>query len=178
LLKNLSYKKKFRYLIIGFALLLLISWQASIKKTLVLKSECSDMEQQLSMAENAPEKIAGIKNRIAEIETRIGSNQSMEVDFQDLLLEKVSGYCKLNNLVLKEFPQTHSFSQQDYLIETNTIVVEGGFIKLLKLVYSLENDFEIGKVVSVKFTTKEDFRSKQLCLSAIIYYQNIKMNRS
>jgi len=136
------------------------------------------MEQQLSMAENAPEKIAGIKNRIAEIETRIGSNQSMEVDFQDLLLEKVSGYCKLNNLVLKEFPQTHSFSQQDYLIETNTIVVEGGFIKLLKLVYSLENDFEIGKVVSVKFSTKEDFRSKQLCLSAIIYYQNIKMNRS
>jgi len=136
------------------------------------------MEQQLTLAENAPQKIAEIKNRISEIETRIGSNQSKEVDFQDMLLEKVSSYCKTNGLVLKEFPQTHCFSQQDYLIETNTIIVEGDFIKLLKLVYGLENDFEIGKVVSVKFLTNEDFRSKRLYLSAVIYYQNIKMNRS
>lgn len=175
--KNLTYKKKTRYLLIGFAVFLLLSYQLSISNTFEARSECKTYEEQLKFIEDAPQKIAIIESQLAQIENRIGKNTVAQGDFQKLLLEKVSKYCQLNNLILREFPETNSFSRQEYLVETNVVVVEGPFIKLLKLVYELEQKSRIGKVVALQFSAKKDLKTNVLRLSATIYFQNINKQK-
>lgn len=148
----------------------------SIRKTFGLKSQCNDFEEQLISASDAPNKITQLENKLNSINKTIGTNITSDLDFQELLLEKVSNYCNDNKLILKELPQTHIYKNRDYNIETNMVVVEGSFIKLLKLVYMLEQEFKLGKVISVKFESEKDLITKKIRLSASIYFQNIKNN--
>lgn len=175
--KGLTYKKRVQYLLIGILVFSWLAYQMSFKKTLALKTEIGNLELQVEKVSNAPSEIQSLQLELNKIDARIGSFMSQGMEFQDVLLDKITGYCKENNLVLKEFPKAHQYRQQDYLVQTNAIVVEGGFIKLLQLVFELERQFEIGKVVSVKFITREDFRTRKLFLGATIYYQNVKMER-
>lgn len=135
---------------------------------------CIDLEEQLATAVDAPQRISQLEQKLADINGQIGSNISGNTDYQELLLEKVSRYCSKNRLVLKQLPQTHSYVHQDFKVETHKVVVEGSFHKLLKLIYAIENDFKLGKLVSVRFETEKDFVTKSISLTASIYFQNIK----
>lgn len=158
----------------AFVLFTLVSYSLSIKKTLNLRSQCHELEVQISDASFASEKIAKIEGRLKSLNELIGTNITSDLDFQELLLETVTGYCSSNHIILKELPRTHSFIDQEYLVETNVIVVEGSYIKLLKLIYMLEKQFKLCKIISVKFESEEDLLSKRIRLFATIYFQNIK----
>lgn len=174
--KDLTYKKKVRLLVAGFFIFLFISYFLSIKKTFRLKSRCSDFKEKLTYAEHAPAQILQFEKKLKEIENIIGINIK-EFDFQELLYEKVSNYCQENGLILVEFPGTHSYEEQEYEVETNIVVVEGVFLKLLKLVYILEQKDNPGKVVSVKFATKMDYKTRKTRLNTSMYFQNIKSKK-
>lgn len=169
-----TYKQKFRFLIVGFLLMALLSYIVSIRRTLDLRSECNALENQLVQLDDAPQRIAFLQKRLKKIEEVIGSNHVNSLDFQEALLERASTYCQSSGLILREFPETHRYSDQNFEVETNRIVAEGTFVKLLLLVYNLEQTFPLGRIVSVKFSSKEDFRSHKIRLSAIIYFQNVK----
>lgn len=161
---------------VGFFIFLLICYFLSIKKTVRLKSQCSDFREKLTFAEDAPVQILALEKRLAEIENLIGTN-IREFDFQELLYEKVSNYCQEDGLILAGFPRTHSYREQEYEVETNIVIVEGMYLKLLKLLYTLEQKDRLGKVVSVKFATETDYRTRKTRLNTSIYFQNIKSNK-
>ncbi|MGZ4058661.1 MAG: hypothetical protein ACXVPU_06530, partial [Bacteroidia bacterium] len=90
------------------------------------------------------------------------------------LLELITGYCQVNNTVLREFPKTIIFEKGDILIETNRFVVQGSFQSLLNLIYTLEQKSKIGKVASVEYQIKKEIKDKKILLTASIFLQNIK----
>ena len=132
------------------------------------------MKDQLEIVENAPQQIASLETKIEEIEQVIGKNFNAGCDIQQQILEKISNYCIENKLVVKEFPKKLSSYDQQYMIETNRVVIEGSFTGLLKLLHFLEQDKQIGRVVSVDFQTNQDFKTKRTILTMSIFIQNIK----
>lgn len=174
MLKNLSYKKKNILLLAGTILFSLITYFYSIENTVDVINEYRELQTQLEIAENAPQKHAELILKLDNIKSLLGSGGKFGVDVQQVLLEKISRYCNENNITLKEFPKPMEVQEQDFIVETNVIVMEGSFIKLLKLVYQLEQVQRAGKVAAVHFLAKEDLRTKRLLLRASLYLQNIK----
>lgn len=174
MLKNLSYKKKNILLLSACLLFGFIIYLYAFERTFGLMDECALLEEQLQQAENAPQKLSELKIELNAIESRLGEGGKFGGDVQQALLEKISRYCNENNIALREFPQPVVSQEQDYIVETNVVVIEGSFIKLLKLVYQLEQVQRTGKVAAVHFMAKEDLRTKRLQLTASLYLQNIK----
>lgn len=172
--KGFTYKKKVILLLVGSFLFVLIAYRLSIEQTFELKGECKLAEQKIALAQNASEKIQVYQKKLRILDQKIGTNISSGIDFQDLLLEEVSAYCKENKLVFRDMQLTHQFEKGNYQIETNFFSVEGTFVPLLKLVYNLETNYNTGQIASVRFESKKDLKTKRRRLFVHVYYQNIK----
>ncbi|MBI4646425.1 MAG: hypothetical protein HY738_07485 [Bacteroidia bacterium] len=173
MIKNISYKKKVQWSLIGFIIFIIIVYSVSIRRTITLRNECADYEKQLHLAQNAPQLIAILEQKLAELNCSVASSVADGANFQQILLDKVGKYCQDNAIVLKEFPGTHKYREQDYEVETNIIIVEGPFIKLLWLEYTLEHEFTAGRVASTKFYSEKDYKTNKIRLFASICFQNI-----
>jgi len=174
MLNNLTYKQKNRALMVILALLIPLSYNMAFKKTWELYGECKETEEKLELAADAPSKMAGIKKRLQEIEAIAGKQQDSRQPAQQKLLGIITAWCQENRLVLKEMPNAINTAENDLLVETNVFEIEGSFSKLLNLIYQLEQKNNAGRVASVNFKTRKDYKTRQLILSATIYIQNIK----
>jgi hypothetical protein len=172
--KKLSYKRKNKYLLAGIILFMLISYQLALKKTFQLMHNVSEMETQAKAASDAPLKTEELKKQVKEIENIIGGSNMISENNQQLILGLVSSFCSKNNLVLQELPKTKSYNENNILVETNYLVVEGDFIKLLLLLNMLEHNKGAGRVSSSRFQSKKNLRTKKTELILTIYIQNIK----
>ena len=53
-------------------------------------------------------------------------------------------------------------------------MIGGNFSTLINLVYLLEQKYNLGKIASVNYQLKKDFKTKEMQLTATIFLQNIK----
>jgi len=104
----------------------------------------------------------------------VGNNDYVEVDIHQELLQLVTDNVQKKGLILKDFPQPYVTTDEGYVTKTALATVEGNFIDLLKLVYFLEMNYKVGKVVAVDFKTVKELRTRKRKLSSIIYIQNVK----
>lgn len=172
--EKLSYSNRTYLLIGGYVLCLLLIYQIAIKGTVKAGNECGKLERKLIMAENAPRQIAVLEKRINELDAFVNSATRSETERHELLLATVSNYCQINRLVLKRFPITHRFSKHNYIIYTDIITIEGGFIQLLKLLNNIELNKRLGKIASVDFNSWLDKKNKHYKLNMTIYVQNFQ----
>ncbi len=173
MLEKLTYKQKFYLAIAGFLISLVLVYSIAIKGTLAIKKECKELKYKIMQVENAPVKVASLEREIAKLEGLM-SNVNSELSVNEKLLEVTARFAERNRLVLKEFPETHTYTKQDYSIYTDAITLEGGFINLLRLLYLIETEKSYGRVSSVDFYSYLDKRKKTYNLNMIIYVQNIQ----
>ncbi len=167
MLEKLSCKHKYYLLLAALALLVVVIYAFAVKKTITVIAEHNDLSKKIELAANAPQQIVSIEAQLKQMEQLVVNEKPL--DFEQILLEQVSGFCQKNGLILIEFPRTK--------IYTNRIVLEGGFKKMVEFIYEAEQKYQIGKVVSVQFKRTKDMRSKRLYLYAYIYFQNIQITQ-
>jgi hypothetical protein len=174
--KKLSWKQKNRLLLIGGIVLLWTVYSFAISNTIEVRSQCVVLQQQIDSASDAPVRLAALQQEFQQLETITNSNDTSNT-LHERLLAVVTGYCQQNNSVLRDFASPVCYHQQEWLIETHPIMVEGTYVNLLKLVHKLELE-KIGKVVSVDFHAKRDNKTQTIALLATIYVQNIIREKS
>lgn len=172
--ERLNYKRKNQLLLAASVLFLLLCYFLAFKGTWALYSEVQELETQIKLANGAPQKVAIMESRLAELDRLPGLKQNADTSIQQELLGVVTEYCQKTGTILREFPKTLVSEEGDYRVETNVFTVEGGFSKLLELVYLLEQKNRLGKIASVQYNSKRDVRTKALSLTASVYLQNIK----
>ena len=172
--KDLTYKKKALYLLITAIVALFIVYKMAIKETVTKKRNYKEIKAEIEKAENAPSIIAGLNKRIEAYNKLLGEQNQQELSVRDLLLNYGTQYCHDTRAILKNFPEPHIYKSSNYEIETNTMVVQGGFIELLKMLYALETNNNFGRIQSVIFQTEMNIRTKQKVLISKLYLQNIK----
>ncbi|MCX6182463.1 MAG: hypothetical protein NT150_11090, partial [Bacteroidetes bacterium] len=123
---------------------------------------------------NAPAEILKYQKELFKIEEIFGNNIDDEFKFQDTLLAFLTPFCDKNGLLLRSFPAPHKMVSGGLEVQTTVFVVESSFVKLLRLVYELEQKHKIGRIAGVKFVTEENKKTKELRLKAELYVQNFK----
>lgn len=171
--KTLSYKKRNKLLLIAASFLAVVVYFLAIKKSIVVIKQYRALKEQLQIASDAPQKAAELQKKLAELDHVLEQQQQTTTSVQETLLGFITNYCQNNNLILREFPKTIHVNEKDFLIETNVFTVEGGFLKILPMIYLLEQKNKIGKIASVNFQTKKDFKTKNTALTATVYLQNV-----
>jgi len=170
---NISYKKKVLYLLAGLLIFMIIGYQFSIKRTLQLRQEYKEYRKQINSISNAPQKIGKLRQRINNIESTINTSSVKGKNYQENILEACGSFCRRYELTLKEFPKTHIYTQDDYHIETNIVRIQGTFKGIVRLIYYLECEKQVGNLVSVRFKTHKDRRTERTYLISELFLQNI-----
>lgn len=174
--KNLTYKKKNQLFIIVSLSTVYLIYVFAVKKTIASYSEYIKAESQIELAANAPVMAAQLEKQLLQMDSKIGKQNINGENTEQALLELITNYCQNNHAILREFPETTVAKQGDLFIETNLFVVEGEFTSLVNLVYILEQKNKLGKIASVRYQLKKDFKTKDMALTAAIYLQNVKQH--
>lgn len=172
--KKLTYKQKNKFLIIGSIAFFILSYFVAISKTVDQVSQHFELQEKAELSKKAPEEIKRYKEELQHIEQIFGNNTEDEFLFQDSLLAFVTPFCEHNGILVRSFPAPHKINASGFEIQTTVFVVEGSFIKLLRLVYELEQKHKVGRLAAVDFESEENKKTKQLRLKATLYLQNFK----
>ena len=162
--------------LIGLAFLFaMVAYFGAVKNTVLLFKSCSDLEIKILQIKDSPRELALIEKQLKEFELIFGTADTNQEKYQPYILETISNYCNTNDIILKEFPKPLIYAEQDFIIETNKITLEGEFIQLLSLVYLLEQTKKLGKISNLQFQTftRNMDNTKQTFLSSTIYLQHI-----
>ncbi len=175
-MKNkITYQQRLLYTLIGAVVFSIVVYNMAIAKTIDLAITNADFRTQISNNKNAPAQILIAKKKIKQIEQLVGTNSKVgDIDVHQALLESVTKFIQKNGLVLQDFPQPYESFSNGYVTKTAQLRVEGGFVKLLKLIDFLEKNYHVGTVVAVDFKTTKELRTRKRKLAATIYIQNVK----
>lgn len=137
-------------------------------------SEFKESSSKMEQAASAPLLAEQIEKELIVMDSKIASQNNRYENVDEALLSLITTYCQNHHAVLREFPETTYSEDGDLAIETRQFMIGGDFSTLINLVYLLEQKYNLGKLVSVNYQLKKDFKTKEMQLTATIFIQNIK----
>ena len=178
MIKNLTYHQRLLYTLIGGGLFAIIIYNVALSSTIDIAIDNNALEKQIAKNQDAPKQVEIVKQKIKKIEQLVGDREDEKVDIHQLLLASVTGYVQEKGMILKDLPQPYVATANGYVTNTAKITLEGDFISLLKLLYFLEGNYKVGKVVAVDFKTEKELQTRKRILNATIYLQNVKADKN
>jgi hypothetical protein len=88
------------------------------------------------------------------------------------LIHKIGSYCLDSNLLIVDYRPLDE-SKAGIKVLTRQVIVQGSFNHCLDLIYYLEHNEHMGRVVAAKFWSILDSKDKIMRLNCSIYIQNI-----
>ncbi|PKP11183.1 MAG: hypothetical protein CVU08_12780 [Bacteroidetes bacterium HGW-Bacteroidetes-3] len=170
MLKNATYKQKFLAVVVGFLLLLFASYKKTFKDTIAVKKELNNIEYKLLNIKNSFSDIYNLKNDITTIDNIIGGYTVNPDQVQQMILDFITK--RKFNLNIVSIADVHLFSDEEFLIYSNQIEIEGSYETLVNLLYEIEKNFKYSRVISTQFYSKQNFRTNTKQLYLKILFQN------
>jgi hypothetical protein len=172
--KKFTYKQIYRLLPVLLFVFIIIAYRLSVSKTIDAWKLTNDLSEKVSTLDDAPAKIQQLREQIGVFDNLIGSSAKDSMETHQRILEKTGSFSSENNIVLVNFADPLIIDKETYSLETNIVIVEGGFQKLVQYVYNLENNWKPGKVVSTRFFIIKDMKTQEKKLYANVYIQKVK----
>jgi hypothetical protein len=167
----MSSRQKNIALIIGFAVMLFISYQFSFKKTLAVKARVSKLEKDKAQLDNAESRIASLKIEGQYLDSILQSNDlSIEHTFQQTLLLKITQFATAHQLKIIASNEPHSFTTTGTNLLSYQIEVQGSFRDLMLFSNYIEQQ-RLATVASLKFIKKKNYRTRRNYLTATLILQ-------
>ncbi len=151
-------------------ILLLASYKKTYKHTLAAKKELSLVEEKLFNNESSINELYFLKDEISNLKKTIGGQTKNPEHVQQELLDFISKNEFNVNIVSIE--DVHLFSDNDFLIYSNQIELEGGYEDLIETLYEIEKKFENSRVVNANIYSKKNYRTQAKTLYLKIILQN------
>lgn len=171
-------KQKNIILIVGFVVLLIISYLFSVQKTIDLKKRTATLRKEKEMINNASQHIFVLQQENRYLDSILNSKEiSIENSFQQTLLQKLNVFQKEVPVEIIAFNEPHKIEQNSTLLETYSFQIKGNFNALLKLLHSLEQQ-QLGRLISVSFEKKRNYRKNRYELIGSYYIQKRSQKES
>lgn len=174
MLKNLSEKYKFYFLLAAILVLLLICYNMAFKDTFKVWRDYKSLKDRAAVASEIPKKTAKLSSQLAELNSLFFNEKRENEDMHELILERIGTLTAHSNALLVGYPPLHLSKTSSVQIETHTIVLKGNFRDLLEIIYNLEVKQALGRIASIEFFTETDRRSHRRELFCRLYIQNFR----
>lgn len=156
MLKHLTYRQKYQYLLIGSGLFLLFLIYFNFSDTWQLYFKNKNLKQKIATAQQKPNNQALLELELAELSDRVKVYVEDSSNNQEMLLQTLTVYCNDKSLTLLELPQNYIVTKEKYTFSTSVFTARGDFISLLKLLYHIEYEKKMGRIASTLFSMEKD----------------------
>ncbi len=168
----MSLKQKNIALISGFVILLWLTYQFSISNTLEAKHKYNALMNQKQLLSNLPKQINYLKQQHVYYDSILEKNKiTAESSFQNNLLQIMNSFATKNDLKIIAFNEPHEVIKNDAILKTYTFKVKGSFNQILKLLNTLEQYGNYGKMISINFNKNKNYKTNRMSLSCEIFLQ-------
>lgn len=172
--KGYTYKQKNTALLLGTPLFLLLAYLLSISNTLEQWKQGEQLQEQLSQAEGAPQKIALLEQKLAYWDKLAASAGDSSMNIQKELFTNVSRACNAQKATLRALSYVGTEEKEGHLVDTYQVEMEGPFKNLLQAVHALEEGGGKGVISSLEFVKEKNRYTKKDYLLAKLYIQSIQ----
>tara|TARA_B100000949_G_scaffold229706_1_gene239032 strand:- start:1087 stop:1599 length:513 start_codon:yes stop_codon:yes gene_type:complete len=166
--------KRNKLLIGGFVLGLLVCYQLAIKKTLALRSRYLKETEQREQAKDIPEKLADLRKKEIQLDTRFGQLNLGSTNVQNELLHFLNEQGSQHSVKIMDFKAPHVVSEDNTTTRTYRFVLEGQFTNILKVAHGLETKANFGGITHMAFEKQRDPRQRKSYLQATLHVQQME----
>lgn len=174
--KNFSYKQKLKAIGIAAVIIFIICYRFAFSKTIVEYSLYKKQSNYASVLNNQENSINSLKYKEKKINEFFGQFILDTLQNEKNFLFVSSKFCTSNYLKIKEYTPYAISKESNVNIATKSITIEGSFNNIVKLIYYLEMEHQIGRIVSTNYKSITDGKEKKLKLNCTIYIQNLLFN--
>ena len=172
--KNLSYKNKFIYLLVGGGLLICLVYTLSINETIKLRRSYLEIKNRYDGVFDASSSILFYEKELKKIDSLIGAKNDIGNYTQEELLRKVTEFGRIHNLTIINFPAPHHYTDNGYKVITYETSISGRFNDLDRLLFELETGNFPGVVKSADFELIKTPGQTNTMLVMTLFIQEIK----
>lgn len=167
-------KQKNIALFIGILLLLGIAYHFSFSKTFKLKNQYLDLKKEQELFTNVSKKLVHLKQQNVYYDSILKSKKiAAESSFQNNLLQTITAIADTTNIKIVTFINPHIYKTDNAKLNTYSFTINGSFSAITGLIYQIEQNYKLGKIISVNFEKKRDFRRNIHFLESTILLQRI-----
>jgi hypothetical protein len=155
-------------LILGFVIVLILSYQLAISKTIDLKKEYNELKHQETLFKNTPKQLSLLRQKEKYYDSLLTKYQLNGSSLHNNLLKTINSFAQTNNLKVSGFLEPHVLNQNDLTIKTYQFTLQGDFNAILKLTHILEQQTKFGEIINLHFEKKKNFRTGKYFLQAFV----------
>lgn len=159
---------------IGFVLVLLLSYTLAISKTLQTRSEYVALEREQQQFNNLSQQLYLLHRKEAHLDSVLQSLNLDNTSIENNLLRVVNLEAEKNHLKVINFDPPHMYEMDGTIFKTFNFVLRGSFTDILKAIHSIEMQSSFGEVVHIDFTKQKNYRTSQNYLEATVFIQKME----
>src|SRR5690554_6404688 len=169
----MSLRIKNVLLIIGFCMSLAIAYNLAFSKTILLKNRINALELKTQYLENTPNIAYHREQREQFVDSILSLNNMKGNSVQNNLLEFLNSRSARGNFVISDFNEPHTFSENGATTTSYRFTLEGSYNAIEEILYSLEQEYNFGRVIHVHFETINDYRKNKNYLICFIIVETM-----
>ncbi|MEM7185020.1 MAG: hypothetical protein AAF466_00070 [Bacteroidota bacterium] len=159
-------------LIVGFVLMLWISYQFSISKTFVLKDRIGQLEKERIEMTQLSKASGSLKQREHYSDSVLSEHLQLNGSVQSNLLDLLNGRSQELGFSISDFKEPHSFIDNGMTIQTLEFRLRGPFDAIQTLLYEIEQQYNFGEIRNLHFEKKKDYRARSEYLECTVVIEN------
>lgn len=156
----MKLNKKNKLLVIGFVLILYVSYSFAISNTITYYKEYKEKEEQIADDSNMPHLVGQLIRKEKQLDQVLAHYEINRSDsFQNDLLKQLSSYSNTYNLKITDFQEPHIATQKGFTVTSYLFTLEGSFNGSLALLNQMENNPALGAVKHLNFTKRKNYKT-------------------
>ena len=159
-------------LVIGFSLSVIVAYNFAFSKTLAIKSRINSIESQLKSLEYSAFVLVNLEQREQFVDSILNTNNMKDSSVQNYLLEFLNTKSESVDFTILEFKEPHVFSQNGATTTSYRFTLEGSYEEIEQVLYSLEQEYNFGRIAHVHFEKKKDYRKGKNYLECFVIIES------
>ena len=162
----MTLKEKNRWAVIGFCLVVLLSYQYAIKNTFDTRSALKTAEAKANSAADVPYQVSLLKKKSVYLDSLLNKNRIKATSLENNILNHLNTYADSTRIKIIAFNKPHKIQKEDHEVSTYEFTLEGSFNALLGLIYTIEQKTRFGEVSHLQFKKIKNYRTGRYSLQA------------
>jgi len=163
--------------VLGFIVSLWMTYAMAISISIDAKKDYTMLKNQRMSILNMPQQLIYLKQQNKHLDSLLRKNNiKTETSFQNNLLQHIEIYTNSYDLKIVSFNEPHQFTKKEAILRTYSFSVKGNYTDILQLIHNLEQNGNYGKLISINFEKKKNYKLNNTFLECEILLQRVDRN--
>lgn len=173
----MSTKNKNIILLIGFIVALWMIYALAISNSMAARKKYYKLQNQKMSISNMPQRLNYLNQQNKYLDSLLRKNNiKTGTTFQNNLLQHIDTFASMYELKIVTFNEPHQFTKKEAILRTYSFSVKGYYKNILSLIHNLEQNGNYGKLLSVNFEKKKNYKLNSTFLECVIILQKVQRN--